>query len=54
MEALRALKDPINRFFTEVLVMAEDQDIREARLGLVQHVAALPDGIADLSRLQGF
>ena len=54
MEVLRALKDPINRFFTEVLVMTEDREIREARLGLVQHVAALPDGIADLSRLQGF
>ncbi|HEX77548.1 MAG TPA: glycine--tRNA ligase subunit beta [Dehalococcoidia bacterium] len=52
--ALRALKDPINTFFTDILVMAEDPDLRAARLGLVQHVAALPDGIADLSRLQGF
>ncbi|MCD6290809.1 MAG: glycine--tRNA ligase subunit beta [Anaerolineae bacterium] len=52
--ALRALKDPINVFFTDILVMAEDPDLRAARLGLVQHVAALPDGIADLSRLQGF
>ncbi len=51
---LRALKDPINAFFTDILVMAEDLDLRAARLGLVQHVAALPDGIADLSRLQGF
>ncbi len=52
--ALRALKDPIHAFFTDILVMAEDPDMRSARLGLVQHVAALPDGIADLSRLQGF
>ncbi len=54
VEALRELKDPINRFFTEILVMAEDPRVREARLALVQRVAALPDGIADLSKLQGF
>ncbi len=52
--ALRDLEDPINRFFTDVLVMAEDPAIRQARLALVQRIAALPDGIADLSQLQGF
>jgi glycyl-tRNA synthetase len=52
--ALRGLKDPINRFFTDVLVMAEDPAVRAARLALVQQVAALPDGVADLSQLQGF
>jgi glycyl-tRNA synthetase len=53
-EILRDLKDPINRYFTDVLVMAENPDLRRARLALVQRVAALPDGIADLSQLQGF
>jgi glycyl-tRNA synthetase len=53
-EILRDLKDPINRYFTDVLVMADDPDLRSARLALVQRVAALPDGIADLSQLQGF
>ena len=47
-------KAPINRFFTDVLVMAEDPAVRQARLALVQRIAALPDGIADLSQLQGF
>lgn len=51
---LRALREPINRFFTDVLVMAEDPAVRQARLGLVQRIAALADGIADLSQLQGF
>jgi glycyl-tRNA synthetase len=51
---LRALKAPINRFFTDVLVMAEDPVVRQGRLALVQQIAALPDGIADLSQLQGF
>ena len=54
VEVLRELKDTINWFFTDILVMAEDPDVRRARLGLVQRVAALPDGIADLSKLQGF
>ena len=51
---LRALKEPINRFFTDVLVMAEEPAVRQARLALVQQIAALPAGIADLSQLQGF
>jgi glycyl-tRNA synthetase len=51
---LRDLQAPINRFFTDVLVMADDPAVRQARLALVQRVAALPDGIADLSQLQGF
>ncbi len=52
--ALRALVTPINAFFDQVLVMADDEAVRRARLGLVQHIAALPDGIADLGLLQGF
>ncbi|MCO6452080.1 MAG: glycine--tRNA ligase subunit beta [Caldilineales bacterium] len=52
--ALTALQAPINAFFENVLVMADDPDLRAARLALVQRIAALPDGIADLSLLQGF
>jgi glycyl-tRNA synthetase len=44
----------INRFFDEVLVMAEEDAIRENRLGLLQHIAALSAGIVDLSYLEGF
>jgi glycyl-tRNA synthetase len=44
----------INRFFDEVLVMVEEDAIRENRLGLLQRVAALPRGIVDLSFLEGF
>lgn len=51
---LRDLQAPINRFFTDVLVMAEDPAVRQARLALVQRVAALADGVVDLSQLQGF
>jgi len=44
----------INRFFESVLVMAEDEQVRANRLGLLQRVAALADGVADFSRLEGF
>jgi glycyl-tRNA synthetase len=44
----------INRFFEAVLVMAEDPAQRRNRLGLLQRVAALAQGVADLSKLEGF
>jgi glycyl-tRNA synthetase len=44
----------INRFFDAVLVMAEDERVRCNRLGLLQRIAALAEGVADLSRLEGF
>ncbi|HSO11460.1 MAG TPA: glycine--tRNA ligase subunit beta, partial [Anaerolineales bacterium] len=44
----------INAFFDKVLVMAEDQKVRENRLGLLQKISALSSGIADLSKLEGF
>jgi len=44
----------INQFFDEVLVMDEDQELRENRLGLLQRISALSHGIADLSYLEGF
>ena len=47
-------REPINRFFTDLMVMADDPAVRQARLALLQRIAALPDGIADLSQLQGF
>ncbi len=44
----------INQFFDEVLVMAEDQAIRENRLGMLQGIALLAQGVADFSLLEGF
>ncbi len=54
VQILRDLQDPINAFFENVLVMAEDPTLRAARLALVQRIAALPDGLADLTKLRGF
>ncbi|MBM4425010.1 MAG: glycine--tRNA ligase subunit beta [Chloroflexi bacterium] len=44
----------ITRFFDEVLVMDEDQRVRENRLGLLQRIAAMAKGVADMSKLEGF
>ncbi len=44
----------ITSFFDEVLVMAEDEQLRCNRLGLLQRIVALADGVIDLSKLEGF
>jgi glycyl-tRNA synthetase len=44
----------INAFFDQVLVMAEEEEVRRNRLALVGQIARLSDGIADLSKLEGF
>ncbi|MEA3440950.1 MAG: glycine--tRNA ligase subunit beta [Chloroflexota bacterium] len=44
----------INRFFDEVLVMTEDESLRQNRLGMLQRIAALSEEVADLSRLESF
>jgi glycyl-tRNA synthetase len=54
LEAFMPLIPLINRFFDTVLVMDEDQRLRENRLGLLQRIAFLAEGVADLSRLEGF
>ena len=54
---LGAIKDmlpAITRFFDEVLVMAEDEDIRRNRLALLKGISSLADGIVDLSKMPGF
>lgn len=54
LNALAQLTDAINLFFEKVLVMAEDEATRRNRLALVYTIAALPDGLVDLSQLIGF
>ncbi len=44
----------VNKFFEEVLVMAENEKVRANRLGMLQRIAALASGIADFSVLEGF
>jgi len=44
----------VNRFFDEVLVMADDRNLRENRLGLLQRIVRLGSDVADMSKLEGF
>lgn len=50
-ERLSGLADPVDRFFTDVLVMADDAAVRATRLALLAAVVDLVRPIADLSRL---
>jgi glycyl-tRNA synthetase len=54
LQAIQKLVPAINAFFDAVLVMHEDRAIRENRLGLLQEVVALTEGVVDLSKLEGF
>ena len=51
---LRQMIPAITTFFDNVLVMDEETAVRENRLALLQHIANLTHGIADLSELEGF
>jgi glycyl-tRNA synthetase len=44
----------INRFFEDVMVMVEDEKIRQNRLALLQAISMLAGGVADFSRMEGF
>jgi len=48
ISALAALREPIDAFFDEVMVMDEDERLRANRLALLNRFAAVFSGIADL------
>jgi glycyl-tRNA synthetase len=57
LTAFVPLVDIIDAYFAResgVMVMDEDVNLRENRLAQLQHIAALAEGIVDLSRLEGF
>ena len=49
---LASLRDTVDRFFTEVMVNAEDAAVRRNRLTLLANLRALFLAIADISQLQ--
>ncbi len=53
LRALAGLRAPVDRFFEDVLVMAEDPRVRGNRLALLQQTLSLFYQIADISRLGG-
>jgi glycyl-tRNA synthetase len=57
LTAFLPLVDVIDRYFAKesgVLVMAEERAVRENRLAQLQAIAALAEGIVDLSKMEGF
>jgi glycyl-tRNA synthetase beta chain len=52
LRAVAGLGPAVDRFFEEVLVMAEDAALRGNRLALVRRVAALFDDVADFRKIQ--
>jgi glycyl-tRNA synthetase beta chain len=53
LRALSSLRAPVDRFFDDVLVMAEDPRVRANRLGLLGQALSLFYRIADISKLGG-
>lgn len=54
LNAFLPMMPAIGLFFDKVLVMTEEAEVRQNRLGLLQRIGALAKGVADLSRLEGF
>lgn len=48
---IASLKSPVDRFFDEVLVMAENKKVRQNRLALLKNIADLFAEFADFSKL---
>jgi glycyl-tRNA synthetase len=54
LASIQTLVPAITAFFDKVLVMDENPVLRANRLGLLQEIAALTHGLADLQKLEGF
>ena len=51
LEAILTLQEPLERFFTDVMVMVEDQAVRTRRLALLARIKQLAETVGDLSLL---
>ncbi len=53
LKALSALRDDVDAFFNDVMVMAEDPALRANRLALLGALHAMMNRVADISKLAG-
>ncbi|MEJ2524597.1 MAG: glycine--tRNA ligase subunit beta [Desulfuromonadales bacterium] len=51
LQTIAALREPVDNFFDDVMVMAKDERIKANRLALLTQVAALFNDIADFTRI---
>ncbi|MES9980307.1 MAG: DALR anticodon-binding domain-containing protein [Candidatus Thiodiazotropha sp. 6PLUC5] len=52
LQILAGLKEPIDNFFDQVMVMTDDQSLRTNRLSLLAQLERLFLSVADITRLQ--
>ena len=52
LQGVAALKEPIDRFFDDVMVMVEDEALRRNRLALLKRIAGLFERLAQFTHLQ--
>jgi len=53
LQLLSSLKDPVDKFFENVMVMADDKKVQNNRIALINKIRNLFLQVADLSKLQG-
>jgi glycyl-tRNA synthetase beta chain len=53
MSTLANLRAPLDAFFDEVTVNAEDEGLRANRLRLLGEISAVCEHVADLGKLEG-
>ena len=53
MQALSALREPVDSFFEDVLVNAEDENVRANRLALLARIREATGQVADFSKIAG-
>ena len=51
LTSLATLREPVDAFFADVMVMADDAAVKANRLKLLQDLAHLMNGVADISQL---
>ena len=51
LSSMLTMKEPVDRFFDDVMVMAEDQAVRSNRLNLLTALGALVRQVGDISRM---
>ena len=52
LQKLASLREPVDQFFDDVMVMCDDDNLRKNRLALLSSLSTLFLNIADLSKLQ--
>jgi len=52
LRAVASLKSAVDRFFDEVLVMADEPAVRANRLGIMKRVSDLFADVADFRKIQ--